>query len=163
MYRTMLKPLAVALFAAMPLSVLLVASGAQAGIKGSTAQINTDDHGVALGGYDPVAYFDSGKPTRGIDRLYASYGGVRYLFATAAHRKAFLANPRKYLPEFGGFCAVGTAFGEKVDVDPETGKVVNGKLYLNNSARALQLFDKDTAGIITKAQTNWPVVKDKAF
>lgn len=163
MYRTMLKPLAVALFAAMPLSVLVVASGAQAGIKGSTAQINTDDHGVALGGYDPVAYFDSGKPTRGIDRLYASYGGARYLFATAAHRKAFLANPRKYLPEFGGFCAVGTAFGEKVDVDPETGKVVNGKLYLNNSARALQLFDKDTAGIITKAQTNWPVVKDKAF
>jgi len=163
MYRTMLKPLAVALFAAMPLSALIAASGAQAGIKGSTAQINTDDHGVALGGYDPVAYFDSGKPTRGIDRLYASYGGARYLFATAAHRKAFLANPRKYLPEFGGFCAVGTAFGEKVDVDPETGKVVNGKLYLNNSARALQLFDKDTAGIITRAQTNWPVVKDKAF
>jgi len=163
MYRTMLKPLAVALFAAVPLSALVVASGAQAGIKGSTAQINTDDHGVALSGYDPVAYFDSGKPTRGVDRLYASYDGARYLFATAAHRKAFLANPRKYLPEFGGFCAVGTAFGEKVDVDPETGKVVNGKLYLNNSARALQLFDKDTAGIITKAQTNWPVVKEKAF
>lgn len=163
MYRTIFKPFAIVLFAAMPLTALVAASAAQAGIKGSTAQINTDDHGVALGGYDPVAYFDSGKPTRGTERLYASYDGARYLFATAAHRKAFLANPRKYLPEFGGFCAVGTAFGEKVDVDPETGKVVNGKLYLNNSARALQLFDKDTAGIITKAQTNWPIVKDKAF
>jgi hypothetical protein len=162
-YRNMLKPLALALSTTMLMPGLLAAPAAQAGIKGSTAQINTDDRGVALGGYDPVAYFDSGKPTRGVDRLYASYDGARYLFATAAHRKAFLANPRKYLPEFGGFCAVGTAFGEKVDVDPETGKVVNGKLYLNNSARALQLFDKDTAGIITKAQTNWPVVKEKAF
>jgi hypothetical protein len=163
MYRKMLKPLAVALLTAMPRSGMVAVSVAQAGVKGSTSQINADEHGVALGGYDPVAYFDSGQPTHGIDRLSASYGGARYLFATAAHRKAFLANPRKYLPEFGGFCAVGTAFGEKVDVDPETGKVVNGKLYLNNSARALQIFDKDTAGIIDKAQTNWPVVKDKAF
>ncbi|MEN2789807.1 YHS domain-containing (seleno)protein [Sphingomonas oligophenolica] len=163
MYRTMLKPLTAALIATMPLSAMVAASAAHAGIKGSTSQINVDEKGVALGGYDPVAYFDSGKPTRGLDRLSARYGGARYLFVTSAHRRAFLANPPKYLPAFGGFCAVGTAFGEKVDVDPETGKVVNGTLYLNNSARALKIFDQDTAGIITKAQTNWPVVKDKAF
>jgi YHS domain-containing protein len=163
MYRTLLNPFAAALVATLSLSGLAAAPAAQAGVKGSTAQVNTDANGIALGGYDPVAYFDSGKPTHGVAALSASYGGARYLFATAAHRRAFLANPRKYLPEFGGFCAVGTAFGEKVDIDPETGKVVNGKLYVNNSARAQQIFDGDTNGIIGKARTNWPVVKDKAF
>jgi len=139
------------------------AAPAFAGIKGSTAQINLDEHGVALGGYDPIAYFESGKPTPGVQGLSATYGGARYLFATAAHRRRFIANPRKYVPEFGGFCATGTAFGEKVDVDPNTGKVVGGKLYLNNGPHALEIFNKDPAGIIGKAQGNWPTVKDKAL
>lgn len=141
----------------------LAASPAMAGVKGSTSQINLDEHGVALGGYDPVAYFDSGKPTPGAPAISASYRGATYLFSTAAHRKTFLANPSKYVPEFGGFCATGTAFGEKVGVDPRTGKVVNGRLYLNNGPRALEVFNRDTPGIIGKAQANWPAVKDKPF
>lgn len=136
---------------------------AHAGVKGSTAAINLDEHGVALGGYDPIAYFESGKPTPGMAALSATYHGAHYLFATAAHRRTFLANPARYVPEFGGFCATGTAFGEKVDVDPQTGKVVAGRLYLNNGPRALQIFDKDQAGIIGKARANWPTVKGKAF
>ena len=163
MFRNLLKPFTLTLLASIAAPGLIATPAAHAGVKGSTSQVNVDDHGVALGGYDPVAYFDSGKPTRGLGKLSASYGGARYHFASAAHRKAFLANPRKYIPEFGGFCATGTAFGEKVDVDPETGKVVNGKLYLNNGPKALQIFNQDTRGIIGKAQTNWPVVKDKAF
>lgn len=163
MHRRLSKPFAAALMTVMSLPGVVAAPAAQAGVKGSTSEVNVDEHGVALGGYDPVAYFDSGKPTRGLDKVSASYGGARYLFATAAHRKAFLANPRKYVPEFGGFCATGTAFGEKVDIDPRTGKVVNGKLYLNNGAKALQIFNQDTPGIIGKAQANWPAVKDKAF
>ncbi len=118
---------------------------------------------MALGGFDPIAYFDSGKPTQGMPSLFATYRGARYLFATAAHRRTFLANPRRYIPEFGGFCATGTAFGEKVDVDPRTGKVVNGKLYLNNGPRALAIFNNDTPGIVGKARGNWPSVKDKPF
>jgi YHS domain-containing protein len=140
---------------------LCVVNPALAGTPGSTSQINLDAHGLALGGYDPVAYFDTGKPTRGNEKISASYGGARYLFATTAHRQLFLKDPRAYLPKFGGFCVVGTAFGEKVDIDPETGKVVNGHLYLNNSARALEIFDKDRTGTITKAEANWPTVKDK--
>lgn len=136
---------------------------AYAGVPGSRSQINLDAHGIALGGYDPVAYFDGGKPTPGIATISASYGGARYLFATAKHRSLFLKNPKKYLPEFGGFCVVGTAFGEKVDVDPQTGKVVNGKLYLNNNQRALDIFNQDQSGTITKANGNWPTVKDKAL
>jgi len=148
---------------AIPSLGAFAVSQATAGVKGSTAQINLDERGIALGGYDPIAYFQGGKPTPGISTISASYQGARYLFATAAHRRTFLANPRKYVPEFGGFCATGTAFGEKVDVDPRTGKVVNGRLYVNNGPRALEVFNKDTSGIVAKAQANWPAVKDKVL
>ncbi len=77
-----------------------------AGVPGSTSSINLDASGLALRGYDPVAYFETGKPMRGMAKITASYGGARYLFATKAHRKSFLNNPTKYLPQFGGFCAV---------------------------------------------------------
>src|SRR5438128_1758420 len=81
-------------------SALLVSKTAIAGIPGSISAINLDEKGVALGGYDPVAYFQGGKPTRGRAAIFASYGGARYLFATAPHRRAFLKDPEKYVPEF---------------------------------------------------------------
>lgn len=163
MNRYISKFVAAAILSAAPLAVLAISAPAQAGVPGSTSEINTDQQGLALRGYDPVAYFDSGKPTHGVQSLSVSFGGARYLFASIAHRKAFLADPTKYVPEFGGFCAVGTAFGEKVDTDPETGQVVGGKLYLNNGPKALELFNKDQVGTIAKADSNWPVVKGKAF
>jgi YHS domain-containing protein len=142
---------------------LLLAAPLNAGVPGSTSPINVDAQGLALRGYDPVAYFEGGKPTRGTEKLSGSYGGARYLFASESHRKLFLKNPKKYLPEFGGFCAVGTSFGEKVDVNPETGKIVNGKLYLNNGPKAQEIFDHDTPNTISRANQNWPTVKDKAL
>lgn len=142
---------------------LLLAGPLHAGVPGSTAPINVDAQGLALRGYDPVAYFEDGKPTRGVEKLSASYDGARYVFASESHRKLFLQNPKKYIPEYGGFCAVGTSFGEKVDVDPETGKIVNGKLYLNNGAKAQAIFDHDTLNTIARANRNWPRVKDKAL
>ena len=142
---------------------LLLASPLHAGVPGSASPINVDAQGLALRGYDPVAYFEDGKPVRGAEKLSASYGGARFLFASESHRKLFLENPRKYIPEYGGFCAVGTSFGEKVDVDPATGKIVNGKLYLNNGPKAQEIFDRDTRNTITRANQNWPRVKDKAL
>jgi YHS domain-containing protein len=142
---------------------LLLARPLHAGVPGSTSPINVDAHGLALRGYDPVAYFQDGKPARGAENLSASYGGARYLFASESHRKLFLENPKKYIPEFGGFCAVGTSFGEKVDVDPETGKIVGGKLYLNNGPKAQEIFDHDTRNTISRANQNWPTVRDKAL
>jgi YHS domain-containing protein len=148
-----------------PLVILLLflATPLYAGVPGSTSPINVDAQGVALSGYDPVAYFADGKPTRGVEKLSATYGGVRYLFASDSHRKLFLKDPKKYIPEFGGFCAVGTAHGEKVDVDPETGKVVNGKLYLNNSPKVQKIFDSEPRNTISRAEQNWPAVKDKVL
>ena len=163
MSRVKFRPLVVAFLATATIAGPFAVTPAFAGVPGSTSSINVDAQGLALAGYDPVAYFDTGKPTHGVATITASYGGAHYLFATEAHRKTFLANPKKYVPEFGGFCAVGTSFNEKVDVDPETGKVVKGKLYLNNNPRAQAIFDKDTAGTITRAEHNWPTVKDKPF
>jgi YHS domain-containing protein len=161
MHFVKLTPLVASAFAALVLAGPGSSLPASAGTPGSTSAINVDADGLALGGYDPVAYFETGKPTHGMAAITASYGGARYLFASDAHRKTFLANPGKYVPEFGGFCAVGTSFGEKVDVDPETGKVVKGKLYLNNSPKVAETFDKDRQGTIARAQANWPTVKDK--
>jgi YHS domain-containing protein len=144
-------------------TLLLVATPLHAGVPGSTSPVNVDAQSLALRGYDPVAYFEGGKPTRGAANLSASYGGARYLFASESHRKLFLENPQKYIPQYGGFCAVGTSFGEKVDVDPETGRVVGGKLYLNNGPKAQLIFDHHTRDTISRANQNWPSVKDKAL
>jgi len=162
-YMKPLKPLLLVLAMVTSQVGIIAANEAQAGVPGSTSPINLDTNGVALGGYDPVAYFKGGTPTKGKPAIYASYRGARYFFANAAHRQTFLKDPKKYIPEFGGYCVVGAAFGEKVDVDPVTGKVVNGKLYLNNNQKALEVFNKDRAGTIKKAQINWPSVKDKAL
>jgi hypothetical protein len=150
--------------AALPLALLLLlAAPLHAGVPGSTAAVNVDAQGLALRGYDPIAYFENGKPTHGADGISASYGGARYLFASESHRKLFLRNPGKYVPQYGGFCAVGTSFGEKVDGDPETGKVIDGKLYLNYNAKAQKIFDGDTQNTISRADQKWPSVKDKAL
>lgn len=144
-------------------SSVMTMAPAVAGIPGSTSAINLDAHGIALSGYDPVAYFDTGQPTPGMATISASFGGARYLFASPSHRRTFLSHPKKYVPEFGGFCAVGTSYGLKVDVDPKTGKVVKGKLYLNNNSKAQAVFDNDTPGTISRAERNWTTVKDKPF
>ncbi len=153
-------------FAAALLSVAapaatLIPAAAQAAVPGSVSPVNVDQTGLALRGFDPVAYFETGKPTAGVATIAATVDGARYLFASEAHREAFLADPAKYLPQFGGYCAIGTSYGEKVDTDPQTGRVVDGKLYLNYSPTVQALFDKDVAGTISRAEANWPTVKGK--
>jgi YHS domain-containing protein len=153
---------AAALLAMAAPAAALIPAATQAAVPGSKSAVNADQTGLALRGFDPVAYFETGQPTAGVAAFAATVEGVRYLFASAAHRQAFLADPAKYLPQFGGFCAIGTSYGEKVDADPETGRVVGGKLYLNFSPAVQALFDKDAAGTIARAEENWPKVKDKA-
>ena len=144
------------------LAAALLVVAAPSAFLSSTAAVNVDQDGLAMRGYDPVAYFDTGKPTKGLASLDASFDGARYLFASEEHRQQFMADPAKYVPQFGGFCAIGTSFGEKVDADPETGRVVNGRLYVNFNEKAQALFDKDVPGTIQRAEQNWPTVKDKA-
>ena len=114
--------------------------------------------GVALRGYDPVAYFDVGQPTPGLPALSHDYKGSTFRFASEANRKKFVADPEKYAPQFGGFCALGTANGYKVKTEPDAFKVVDGKLYLNYNRKVLDLWTQDQAGYIARANKNWPEV-----
>jgi YHS domain-containing protein len=114
--------------------------------------------GVALRGYDPVAYFDVGRPTLGLPALSHTYQGSSFRFASEANLKKFVADPQKYAPQFGGFCALGTANGYKVKTEPDAFKVVDGKLYLNYNRKVLEMWTQDEAGYISRANRNWPEV-----
>lgn len=116
--------------------------------------------GYAIGGTDPVAYFTDGEPTPGSDAFTAEYDGVTWKFASAANRDAFLADPEKYAPAYGGYCATGMSFGQKVPIDPDYWRIVDGKLYLNNSSAAQRVFLDDVPGTISRADTHWPKIKD---
>lgn len=115
-----------------------------------------------VGGYDPVAYFTDGKPVKGSGYHVAEFEGVTYAFANKAHKKTFEANPEKYIPAYGGYCAYGVAVGKKFVADPEVWKVVNGTLYLNLDRKIQQTWEKDVPGYIKKADKNWTEIKDKA-
>lgn len=115
-----------------------------------------------VGGYDPVAYFTDGKPMRGSGYHVTVHDGVAYAFTSEAHKKLFEANPLKYLPAYGGYCAYGVAVGKKFIVDPEAWKIVDGTLYLNLDKTIQHKWEKDIPGYIKKADSNWPEIKDKA-
>lgn len=114
--------------------------------------------GLALRGYDPVAYFEANMPIKGSPPHSFTYQGSKFLFATASNQKKFAANPEKYAPQFGGFCALGTANGYKVKTEPDAFKVVDGKLYLNYDRKVLDIWSKDQPGFISRANQNWPEV-----
>ncbi len=115
-----------------------------------------------LSGYDPVAYFTDAKPTKGSGFHVTVHEGVTYAFASEEHKKMFTANPQKYLPAYGGYCAYGVAVGKKFVADPEVWKVVDGKLYVNLDKSIQGKWDKDVPGYIKKADANWSDIKDKA-
>ena len=114
--------------------------------------------GAAIKGYDPVAYFAESRPVQGSPAYQAEYKGSTFRFASQANRDAFNADPARYAPQYGGFCAYGTAGGYKAAVDPTVFSVVNGKLYLNYNADVQKRWTKDTPGFISKADKNWPDV-----
>lgn len=126
----------------------------------SPAPVNLGADGLALKGYDPVAYFESGAPTPGSADLTAEHAGATYRFATAGNRDAFMADPARYLPAYGGFCAMAMSLGYKVDIDPNAWKIVDDRLYVQANERATWVWEKDIPGNISKADAFWPQVKD---
>jgi hypothetical protein len=137
-------------------------SDAMAFDETSVAAVNVDANGLAMRGYDPVTYHTSGNPTVGDPAITAVYEGATYRFATSGNQELFVADPAKYAPAFGGFCAMGTALEKKFDGDPNVWRIVDGTLYLNVGEPAQKRFLEDVPGNITKATTNWPKIKDKA-
>jgi YHS domain-containing protein len=114
--------------------------------------------GAAIRGYDAVAYFTQNKPVQGSPEHRAEYRGSTFHFASKANRDTFAADPAKYAPQYGGFCAFGTASGYKAAIDPAAFTVVDGKLYLNYNRDVQKQWNKDVPGYIAKADRNWPEV-----
>lgn len=116
------------------------------------------ENGLAIGGYDPVAYFKTGKAKKGKKELAFSHDGITYYFSSLENRQIFQKSPSKYEPQYGGWCAFAMARGEKVSIDPETFKILDNKLYVfynkffNNT---LKSWNKDEANLKTSADKNW--------
>jgi YHS domain-containing protein len=113
---------------------------------------------VAVGGYDPVAYFTDSRPVRGTAQLRTMYQGYEYRFASAEHLAAFRANPTRYLPQYGGYCAWAVAQGYTASGNPNNWRIVDGRLYLNYNDEIQQRWEHDIPGFITQANANWPSV-----
>jgi len=120
-----------------------------------------DPTGFVIRGYDPVAFFTEGRPVPGRSDFSAEYKGGTYLFATAANRDAFKANPEKYAPRYGGYCAYGVAVGKKFDIDAASWRIVDGKLYFNLNPVILEKWSAEANEYIRKSEESWPQIRSK--
>lgn len=145
-----------ALFTSFSLVVILMIAPAHA----NNFHLYLDRDNLALEGHDPVAYHTIGQPTRGLLSLSAEHDGAIYRFASEENRHAFLADPDKYLPEYGGFCAYGLAGGYKVHGDPKVWNIVDGRLYLNYSPSIGRRWERDIPGYISQGDANWPGIRN---
>jgi hypothetical protein len=130
-------------------SFLLIATSVNAG----TLQYSTDKG--AIDGYDVVSYFSDGRAERGKPDITTEWNGAKWHFTTREHRDAFLTDPQKYAPQYGGYCALGMAHGGDVPTDPEAWSIVDGKLYLNmmTEVRTTWLYSPDK--LIERADKKW--------
>ncbi|MEM7082070.1 MAG: YHS domain-containing (seleno)protein [Pseudomonadota bacterium] len=120
----------------------------------------TDANDVILAGHDAVAYFTEDKAVLGSADYTAQHEGAVYRFASAQNRDLFRANPDKYAPAYGGYCALGTSFGKKFDVDGKAFRIVEGRLYVNKNLKVYDSWKKDIPNNIVKAEGHWPRIKD---
>ena len=144
---------------------LLTAAGLTVAIAGSALaagpELNASSTGLALQGYDPVAYFTVGEPTRGDWTITSVHNDATYRFANEENKAAFDADPDAYLPEYGGYCAFGAAMGFKFDGDPNFWKIVDGELFLNISQDIQERWVTDIPGYVEQADANWVDIADK--
>ncbi|MDA1090400.1 MAG: YHS domain-containing (seleno)protein [Proteobacteria bacterium] len=146
-FKTFAALMAVGFLLAMPVAAL------------AKSEVNQSSIGaVAIEGTDPVAYFSEQKAVKGSSEYNHRWKGAQWQFKNAANRDAFAAEPEKYAPQFGGYCAWAVSQGYTAKTDPEAWTVHKGKLYLNYSKGVRDNWAKDIPGNITKAESNWPKV-----
>jgi YHS domain-containing protein len=117
--------------------------------------VNVDGTGVAIQGYDPVAFFTDNRPVKGEQKFLIKHDGAIFFFATKEHKDLFKENPAKYEPEFGGYCAYGVSKNKLVEIDVDAFQIVDGKLLLQYSKGIRDDFNADTKGNLAKADANW--------
>ena len=116
---------------------------------------------TAINGYDTVAYFTVGKPVKGLDALATEWMGAKWKFSSQANLDLFKANPEKYAPQYGGYCAYGVVQDSLVKVEPDQFTLRDGKLYLNYDADIQAKWLKDPAGFIKSADAKFPALLKK--
>jgi len=126
--------------------------------------VNITSAGIAIKGYDPVAYFTEQIPVKGSAAFEYLWSGAKWRFATAEHRDLFKADPEKYAPKYGGYYAYAVSQDKIVDIDPEAWTVLGGRLYLNVSLDVRRLWEKNKEEYIRKADENWPrMLRERSF
>jgi hypothetical protein len=125
----------------------------------TTERIVADWHtGLAIGGYDPVAFYMDGKPVPGSPDVELHYAGAIWRFSNVGNREAFAARPDVYLPQFGGYDPIGVSRGVAVAGNPSLWLITGGRLFLFYDHRRLEMFTSDPARFIAEAQRKWPDV-----
>ena len=119
---------------------------------------NINSQNVIIEGYDPVSYFTDNKPVKGNARFNVEYRGATYWFASLAHKELFQKDPSTYEPQYGAFCGYAVSIGKLRPVDPEIFQIENGRLILQHTKEAYDLFNENLKNSIEKADKNWPVI-----
>ncbi|HEY1060262.1 MAG TPA: YHS domain-containing (seleno)protein [Daejeonella sp.] len=128
--------------------------------KAQKSEIFISD-GKAIKGYDPVAFFKESKPVKGSESISFQYKDATWLFSSSENLESFKKSPEKYAPQYGGYCAYGTAGGHKAPTQTDTWTVVDGKLYFNYNTKVKESWEKQQSALIEKANVQWPLIKDK--
>ncbi len=114
--------------------------------------------GMAIRGYDPVAYFTMSKPVKGDAAFSSDYNGAKWAFSSAENKALFDGDPGKYAPKYGGYCAYAVSKGGTASTDPDAWTIHDGALYLNYNKTVRSIWSEDVDGNISKADNNWPGV-----
>ena len=123
--------------------------------------IGYEPSGTAIRGYDTVAYFTEGRPVDGSDEFTAEWMGATWRFASAEHLDLFEADPERYAPQYGGYCAYGVVQDELIKIEPENWTIVDDRLYLNYDDDVQAKWEADTAGFIAEADGKFPALLDE--
>ncbi len=116
--------------------------------------------GIAINGYDPVAFFTEGKPIKGLREFNWSWRNVQWNFISQSNLDSFKTAPEKFAPQFGGYCAYGTSQGHKAPTQIDTWTIINEKLYFNYNMKVKGLWDKNRMDLIDSANVKWPGIKN---
>ncbi len=140
--------------------LFVVVSVLSATVSLAVGPVNKGWTGVAIKGYDAVAYFIDSKPMKGSSDHVYEWNGATWRFSSEKHRALFAANPEMYAPQYGGYCAWAVSQNSTAGIDPDAWKIVDGKLYLNYSAKIQAKWVKDIPGHIAAGDRHWPGLMD---
>ena len=140
-------------------TIFLILSAFATGLQ-ALDPVNTNWRGLAIKGYDPVAYFTQGAPVAGDAEFATEWRGATWRFSSAENRDRFTADPERYAPQYGGYCAWAVSQGYTASIDPEAWRIVDGRLFLNYSRDVQAKWEQAMADNIKHADVNWPKLRD---